>query len=108
MALLNDNAYYLDYELLLEKINRDFEENNTTGIVVDFDSDHVSNYSVIALNPSEVYRVERLTESSIIFDKSGKTTETRDKMKQYSHLYPFYLVEYKPPVNEALTLKLKK
>ncbi len=108
VVLLNDNAYYLDYELLLEKINRDFEENNITGITVDFNSDHVSNYSVIALNPSEVYRVERLTESSIIFDKSGKTTKIRDKMKQYSHLYPFYLVEYKPPIDEALTLKLKK
>ena len=108
VVLLNDNTYRLDYEFLLEKVNRDFEKNNITGITVDFGSDHVSNYSVIALNPSEVHRVERLTESSIIFDKSGKTTEIRDKMKQYSHLYPFYLVEYKPPVNEALTLKLKK
>ena len=108
VVLLNDNAYRLDYEFLLEKVNRDFEKNNITGITVDFGSDHVSNYSVIALNPSEVHRVERLTESSIIFDKSGKTTEIRDKMKQYSHLYPFYLVEYKPPIDEALTLKLKK
>ena len=69
-ALVNDTASYVNYESLVEKINRDFEKINTTDILVDFSFDYVRNYSIIALNPSEVHRVERLTESSIIFDKS--------------------------------------
>ena len=85
-----------------------FQKINNTGIIVDFNYGHVTDYSVTALNPSDVHRVERLTESSIIFDKSGKTTEVRDRMKQYGHLYPFHLVEYRPPVDEPLILKLKK
>ncbi len=108
VALLDNNVYCLDYELLLERINKDFEKNNTTGIIVEFDYGYVTDYSTAALNPSDVHRVERLTESSIIFDKSGKTTEIKDKMKQYGHPYSFNLVEYKPPVDEPLILKLKK
>ncbi|MBQ4634554.1 MAG: HD domain-containing protein [Bacilli bacterium] len=108
VALIDNSAYYLDYELLAEKINENFQKINNTGIIVDFNYGHVTDYSVTALNPSDVHRVERLTESSIIFDKSGKTTEVRDRMKQYGHLYPFHLVEYRPPVDEPLILKLKK
>lgn len=108
VVLLNNNAYYLDYELLLDKINRNFEKNNTTGIAVNFDCGYVNDYSITALNPSEVHRVERLTESSIIFDKSGKATGVRDKKKKNKHIYPFYLVEYKPHIDEAVTLQLRK
>ena len=108
VALVNATASYVNYESLVEKINRDFEKINTTDILIDFDFGYVSDYSVTALNPSDVHRVERLTESSIIFDKSGKMTEVRDRMKKYGHLYPFHLVEYKPPVDEPLILKLKK
>ena len=108
VALVSDTASYVNYESLIEKINRDFEKNNTTDVLVDINFGYVSDYSITALNPSDVHRVERLTESSIIFDKSGKTTEVRDRMKKYGHLYPFHLVEYKPPVDEPLILKLKK
>lgn len=84
------------------------EEINTIDILVDFNFGYVTDYSITALNLSDVHRVERLKESRIIFDKSGKTTEVRDRMKKYDHLYPFHLVEYKPPVDEPLILKLKK
>lgn len=107
VALVNDIASYENYELVANEINRNFEKVNTTDILVDFDFDYVSNYSIVALNPSEVYRIERLAESSIIFDKSGQTTKVRERVKKYNHLYSFHLVEYKPPVDEPLTLKLK-
>ena len=30
-----------------------------------------------------------------------------NKMKKYSHSYPFHLIEYKPSVDEELKLKFK-
>lgn len=107
VVLLNDNAYYFDYDLLLEKINKSFKEKNITDIIVNFGSDYASNYSLATLNPNDTHRFERLSESSIVFDKSGKTTETKNKMKKYSHSYPFHLIEYKPSVDEELKLKFK-
>lgn len=97
--VLNNNAHYLDYEVILDRIDKHLEKNNTTGINIDFDYGYFS----------DIYpRIESLIESNIIFDKSGKTTEVRDKMQEYIYTHPFYLVEYVPPIDEHLTLKLKK
>ena len=61
-----------------------------------------------SFDPFTIGHLHIVKVSSKIFDKSGKTTEVRDRMKKYGHLYPFHLVEYKPPVDEPLILKLKK
>lgn len=107
MVLVNDFARKKSYKSIIRKINNKFLEINKTDVLVNFDFDYVSEYSIDATTSNEVYKIERLIESSIIFDKSGRITELREEMKKYIHLYPFYLVEYRPPVDKALILKLK-
>lgn len=42
----------------MKKLNSKIVEENKTGINVVFDYDYENRYSTIAMNPSEVYRVE--------------------------------------------------
>ncbi len=107
IALLDNNKSCLNYDLLIKKMNEDFKNINSTGIIVEFHYGYVDNYFITALNPSDVHRIETLKESNIIFDKSGRTTDVKNKMEKHGHLYPFYLVEYKPSLNESLVLKLQ-
>ena len=108
VVLLNPGVDYYHYDRLIEQINKEINDNNNTNIIMDFTCDYAHRYSIVALNPSEVHRVESLVLSSIIFDKSGRTTNVRNTMKKYSNLYPFNLVEYIPPIDEPIISQLRK
>lgn len=108
VALLNDGASYFTYDQLMEKINRKMAIGNKTNVNVAFDSDYLHRYSTTAMNPNEVYRVERLVESEILFDKTGNLSKVQEAMKNHDHLYSFYLVDYVPPIDKAITYKLSK
>ena len=99
-----DVDYYDRFKFFLETINDKFKNNSNIGIDVYFGCDYLSDYSIIPLNPSEVRRIEILTESSIIFDKSGTITKIKDNMKKKNNLYKYHLVEYEPPIDEPLKL----
>ena len=108
VVLLESGADYYTYDRLMEKLNSKIAEGNKTGVNVAFDYDYENRYSTTAMNPSEVYRVEQLVESKILFDKTGKLSRVQEVMKKYGHLYGFYLVDYVPPVDETISLKLTK
>ncbi len=108
VVLLESGADYYTYDRLMEKLNTKIAGGNKTGVNVAFDYDYENRYSTTAMNPSEVYRVEQLVESKILFDKTGKLSRVQEVMKKYGHLYGFYLVNYVPPVDETVSHKLVK
>ena len=108
VVLLESGADYYTYDRLMEKLNSKIAEGNKTGVNVAFDYDYENRYSTTAMNSSEVHRVEQLVESKILFDKTGNVSRVKEAMKKYGHLYGFYLVDYVPPVDETVSLKLTK
>ncbi len=103
MTLLNVDAYYSGFELLMDKIN-DFFESKNNGFIIDFYYDYTDDYFIAA--PIEI-KLMRLADSSIIFDKSGKVTEIKNANKEYQFHYPVDLVEYEPPIDKTLIYKFK-
>lgn len=91
-----------------EQLKETIRNNNDTGVFITVNYDFASKYSTIAQNPSEVRRIEELAESSIIFDKSGRITSVKEEVQKYGHLYPHYLVDYVPPIENEVCLQLKK
>lgn len=108
VVLLESRADYYTYDRLIKKLNSKIAKGNKTGVNVAFDYDYENRYSTTAMNPSEVYRVEQLVESKILFDKTGELSRVQEVMKKYGHLYGFYLVDYVPPVDETISRKLVK
>lgn len=108
VVLLQSGSDDYTYGQLCEEINSKISECNKTGVNVSFSYDYEDRYSIIAMNPSEVYRVERLAESTILFDKTGKISEAKEVMKKYGHQYRFNLVDYVPPIDQAICRKLTK
>ena len=107
-VLFKTSKYYMDILLLMEKLNIIMAKDNKTGVNVEFCYDYENRYSTIAMNPNEVYRVEKLIESKILFDKSGNISKVKEATKNQSHLYKFNIVDFVPPVDEAIALKLTK
>lgn len=107
VILLNDGVPYHSYNQLIEELNKKMEKENKTGVEIAFGYDYLNEYSVVAMNPSEVHRVEKLTESTILFDKTGRLSKTQETMKNYCHLFQFYLVDYIPPIENDIIYKLK-
>lgn len=108
VVLLESGVDYYTYDQLMKKLNSKIANVNKTGVNVAFDCDYENRYSTIALNPSDVHRVEELVESTILFDKTGRVNRVKKVMKKYDHLYSFYLVDYVPPVDETISRKLAK
>lgn len=108
VVLLNDGINYYEYEELINKLSERFNKINKTEINIWFDYGYVDDYEIIALNPSEVHREERLLSSTILFDKSGRTTTNKEKINQRGYFYPHNLVEYIPPIENEIIKKLKK
>ena len=108
VVLLEPEADYYDYEQLMRKLNLKIFNGNKIDINVVFDCDYENNYSTIALNPSEVLRIEELVESTILFDKTGSLSRIKKTSNKYSHLYGFHLVDYVPPIDETISRKLSK
>ena len=61
-----------------------------------------------ALNKSEVTRIERLAESTILFDKTGYITKTQERCRELNHYFWFYLVDYIPPIDQDVAKEFKK
>lgn len=108
VVLLNFVTDCHAYDNLIKELNSKIAESNKTGVNIVFHWDYVDNYSMIALNSSEVLRVEQLLESTILFDKSRHISMIKDARSGNNHLYKFYLVDYVPPVDEAIALQLTK
>lgn len=108
LVLLESEADYYTYDRLMRKYNSKIAEGNKTGVRVAFECDYMDIYSTIPMNSNEVHSVEQLVESTILFDKSGNVSRVKKEMKNYGHLYGFYLVDYVPPVDEAIALQLTK
>lgn len=107
-VILKSTKDYRSYERLMNQLHSKLSTLHKTGINVKFNYDFLNNYSTTALNSSEVRRVERLTESTILFDKSGYLSEVQDEMKKYDHLYNFNLVDYIPPIDKSISHRLVK
>lgn len=108
VVLLKSGINHFVYERLMEQLKSKIAIVNDTGVNVAFDYDYLYGYSTIAMNPSEVHRVEQLVESTILFDKSGELSEVQETMKKYGHLYKFHLIDYIPPVDTEVSQQLKK
>lgn len=108
VALLDSEKNEYAYSRLMDKLNQRVKNENETSVNVVFGYDYSNSYSTIAMNPSEVHRVERLVESTILFDKKGYVSKVKDTMKEYAHLYEFYLVDYVPPVDETVSQTLSQ
>ena len=108
VILLKDGINYYEYERLTNRLSESFKRINQTKINVWFDYGYVDDYEMVALNPSEVHREERLLSSTILFDKSGRTTDNKERINNRGYFYPHNLVEYVPPIEQLLILKLKK
>ncbi|MGM9877900.1 MAG: HD family hydrolase [Bacilli bacterium] len=108
VIILEPEADYYTYNQLIEKLNSKTAKDNKTGVNIAFDYDYKNRYSITAMNPSEVHRVEQLVESTILFDKSGNLSRVQEVMKKYAHLYTFYLVDYVPPIETTISNKLVK
>ena len=108
VILLTDGIDCHKYEILANKLSESFKKINKTNINIWFDYDYVSKYGGIALNPSEVYREEILLSSTILFDKSGRTTKNKEKINTRGYFYSHNLVEYEPPIEQSLILKSGK
>ena len=106
VVLLNDGINCYEYEKLTNKLSEYCKKMNKTEINIWFDYGYVDDYEIIALNPSEVYREEILLSSIILFDKSGRTTKNKEKINTRGYFYPHNLVEYIPPIEKTLILKL--
>ena len=102
VVLLNTGASYSTYDQLIKEINRKIGISNKTNVNVEFDYDYLHRYPIIALNPSEVHRIEELVESTILFDKTGNLSKVQKAKKEHRHLYSFHLVAYFPPINEDI------
>ena len=107
-VLFKSSKNYIDILTLMENLNIIIANDNKTGVNVEFCYDYENRYSTIAMNPNEVSRVEQLVESKILFDKSGNISKVKEATKNQSHLYKFYLVDFVPPVDESIALKLTK
>lgn len=107
VILIEPGEYCYNYDILMKKLNSKIAEKNKTGVNVAFVYDYENNYSTIAMSPSEVHRVEQLVESKILFDKTGELSRVQEEMKNYYHLYKFYLVDYVPPVDNNISKTLK-
>jgi putative hydrolase of HD superfamily len=106
VVLLESGANYYAYECLMEQLKSKIASGNETGVKVAFDYDYLNGYSTMAMNPSEVHRVERLVESTILFDKTGNLSRVQEATKKYAHLHEFYLVDYVPPIDEMISQNL--
>ena len=108
VVLLESKVDYYTYDQLMKKLNSKIAIDNKTGVNVTFNCDYENRYSITALNPSEIHRVEELVESIILFDKTERLSKVKKVMKKYGHLYGFYLIDYVPPVDETISRKLAK
>jgi putative hydrolase of HD superfamily len=103
VVLLNQESDYIHYDILMDKINSKIGNENNTNIKVLFNYDYSNRYSLDSRNPNVVHRVEQLAESSIVFDKTGNITKLKEAMKEYEHLYSFYLTDYVPPIDDEVS-----
>lgn len=108
IVLLKSGVDYFTYDQLMDEINSQISIGNNTNVKVAFDYDYLHRYSITAMNPSEVHRVEQLVESTILFDKTGKLSRVQEVMKKYGHLYSFYLIDYIPPIDKEISYQLTK
>ncbi len=79
-----------------------------TGFTVAYNFDYVDRYSTIPMNSHETYNIEKLAESTIIFDKTGDLNRVQEETKNYTHQYDFNLVDYVPPLEETISRKLTR
>lgn len=110
VVLLDSSSSYDYYENMrekLKKLNSKIAKYNKTKVDISFHYDSEDEYAIIAMHSDEIHRVEALAESKILFDKSGHISKVRESVRKYQHLYSFNLVDYYPPVDEAISLKLK-
>ena len=108
VVLLEAGADCYTYDRLMTKLNSKIAEDNKTGVNVTFDYDYENRYSITAMNSSEMHSIEKLVESTVLFDKSGNVSRVKKTMKKQGHSYEFYLVDYVPSVNETIRHKLIK
>lgn len=106
VLLLNNNVDYYQYVGIIKGLEANAMNDTDIAICVDFD--YFNRYFITALNPSDVHRIEALSESKVIFDKSWYITSVRNKMKKYGHLYQFHLTDYMPPLEDGISLQHKK
>ena len=106
--VLNNHQNYYKYDQVVNNLNSKIAESNKTGVNVDFDYDFSNKYMTFALNDSEVIRIERLVESTILFDKTGHLTKTQESCRELNHYFWFYLVDYIPPIDQEVAKEFKK
>ena len=106
--LLNNHQNDYKYDRVMKELNSKTAESNKTGISIDYCYDYSNNYITFALNKSEVTRIERLAESTILFDKTGYITKTQERCRELNHYFWFYLVDYIPPIDQDVAKEFKK
>lgn len=106
--VIAEDAPYYRQQRITERLTEQFKKMNFTEIEVYFRYHRISDYQYIALNPSDVFRNERLNVSKILLDKTGRITRIHNNGNNTNHLYSFYTLEYVPPVEEEISKIMKK
>lgn len=106
--IIAEDASYYRQQRITERLTEQFKSINFTEVDVVFRYHRISDYQYIALNPSDVYRNERLSVSKILLDKTGRITRQQNQSRKESFLYPFYTLEYVPPIEEEISRIIKK
>lgn len=106
-VLLKNGVHSFPYREMINRINCMMDKKNSTEIDVYFKYGHVQDNLMVAFQPQDLSRLERLAVSDILFDKSGQTTKLQNDMKNQDYLNQHYLVDYVPPMSEAVKRKLK-
>jgi hypothetical protein len=65
----------------------------------------MSNYTYNTFSSNKLLK-ERLSRSNILLDKTGRLSKIRKEVTELT--YPFYTINYVPPVEEEIVRKLKK
>lgn len=106
--VIAEDASYYRHERTAERLTEQFKKINHTTTEVVFGYHRISDYSFPALNPSEVFREERLFISNVLLDKTGRITKMKKRGENRGFIYPFYTLEYVPPIEEEITKRMTK
>ena len=106
-SLLNDRIHDYEYGCLINQMKEEVNSKNKTEADILFLYDFIDKYSKTPFDGNETYRLEELSEASIIFDKTGNITKLKNYIESMKHLYKFYLVDYVPSFTEELKEEYK-
>lgn len=92
----------------MEKIEKQITMNNSTNIHISLSHEYINDYSTCCMTHREVFNMDELYESTILFDKTNELSKLQKEWKRYKHSFPYELINYIPPIDQEIAHKLSK